>query len=238
MLAAEIAYLFRHAMLRDAAYQLHTPSERARLHALVFDVITTLFPGDDADTFARELADHAHTAREVDAARWLEREAVWLNRAAELARDAWHMDDAVRFNRRLADLPGRSAEQRASALWAAARASFYVGSLRDALDLARLSADTAPAGDVRGEALNVLATATRIVEGAGAAEPIARESVEVFRRSGNRKLEALRWQTSPSSTRAWAAPKTQPRPMRPPSVYTASATTCRQRGPHSGTTAS
>ena len=34
MTSAESAYLFRHALLREAAYQLQLPTDRARLHAL------------------------------------------------------------------------------------------------------------------------------------------------------------------------------------------------------------
>ena len=42
---AETAYLFRHALLRDAAYQLQLPGERARLHALALASIEqTLAP--------------------------------------------------------------------------------------------------------------------------------------------------------------------------------------------------
>lgn len=40
---AETAYLFRHALLRDAAYQL--PGERARLHALAVEAIEGLAGG-------------------------------------------------------------------------------------------------------------------------------------------------------------------------------------------------
>ena len=33
---AELAYLFRHALMRDAAYHLQMPADRARLHGLAF----------------------------------------------------------------------------------------------------------------------------------------------------------------------------------------------------------
>ena len=35
-LKAEQIYFFRHALLRDAAYQLQLPGDRARLHGLAF----------------------------------------------------------------------------------------------------------------------------------------------------------------------------------------------------------
>ncbi|NUN50777.1 MAG: ROK family protein, partial [Candidatus Brocadiae bacterium] len=77
---AEIAYLFRHALLRDAAYQLQLPGARARLHALALELIEIhlggrppalppLAPGRSApapphptDPFALELAEHAALA--------------------------------------------------------------------------------------------------------------------------------------------------------------------------------
>jgi hypothetical protein len=45
MTSAEDACLFRHALLRDAAYQLHLPGDRARLHALALDLIEALYGG-------------------------------------------------------------------------------------------------------------------------------------------------------------------------------------------------
>ena len=39
---AETAYFFRHALTRDAAYQLQLPGDRAKLHALAFHLIESL----------------------------------------------------------------------------------------------------------------------------------------------------------------------------------------------------
>ncbi|KAF0247056.1 MAG: hypothetical protein FD180_173, partial [Planctomycetota bacterium] len=39
---AETAYLFRHALLRDAAYQLQLPGDRARLHGIALRAIEAL----------------------------------------------------------------------------------------------------------------------------------------------------------------------------------------------------
>ncbi|MBK9973869.1 MAG: tetratricopeptide repeat protein [Planctomycetes bacterium] len=79
---AESSYLFRHALLRDAAYQVQIPSDRAPLHALVVLISESLFggrppepaivPGEDGrleehhtDTIAAELAQHAQYALEA-----------------------------------------------------------------------------------------------------------------------------------------------------------------------------
>jgi tetratricopeptide (TPR) repeat protein len=74
---AEAMYAFRHSLLRDAAYQLQPPGERARRHRLVFEVIEALCGGrppdppplsevrngkaapHPADEFAEGLAAHA-----------------------------------------------------------------------------------------------------------------------------------------------------------------------------------
>lgn len=78
---AEQAYLFRHAVLRDAAYQLQLPGERARLHALALDATLAalqlplpalpddLAADDDpqphpVDSVAADLYDHARLALE------------------------------------------------------------------------------------------------------------------------------------------------------------------------------
>jgi hypothetical protein len=71
---------FRHALLRDAAYHLRLPGERARLHAGALASVEGLcggrqpppFPIEDADEgtfrphatdpFAEDLADHARIA--------------------------------------------------------------------------------------------------------------------------------------------------------------------------------
>ncbi len=75
---AESAYLFRHVLLREAAYQLHLPSERARLHGLAFALLEdwaggraplppSLESGEpcqlhSTDLFAQELAEHLRLA--------------------------------------------------------------------------------------------------------------------------------------------------------------------------------
>lgn len=75
---AELAYLFRHALLRDAAYELQPPRDRGRLHALALDVIEQLFEGREAelDVMASELVRHAELAGRDD------RECHWLEFAA------------------------------------------------------------------------------------------------------------------------------------------------------------
>jgi tetratricopeptide (TPR) repeat protein len=58
--SAERAYLFRHALVRDAAYELQPPAERARLHWHAYETLR-LEPNSD-DRWSVELADHVALA--------------------------------------------------------------------------------------------------------------------------------------------------------------------------------
>ena len=62
---AEIAYVFRHALVREAAYELQPPGDRAVLHALVIEIVEAALASDDPllDAWALELADHARAAQ-------------------------------------------------------------------------------------------------------------------------------------------------------------------------------
>ena len=85
--SAEQAYLFRHAVVRDAAYDLQLPSERAQLHGLALDVLESL-PGVNQPSAGLELAHHARWAREGarDAERYAEAERRHLRAGGDFAR--------------------------------------------------------------------------------------------------------------------------------------------------------
>ncbi|MCA8916591.1 MAG: hypothetical protein KDB90_14390 [Planctomycetes bacterium] len=61
--SAENAYLFRHAVVRDAAYGLQPPSERAVLHGLALDILESV-SGLNRAALGLELARHARMAHE------------------------------------------------------------------------------------------------------------------------------------------------------------------------------
>ena len=100
----DVEYLFRHALLQDAAYNLLLRGERQALHREVGDVLERLFP-DRRDELAAVLAHHYEQAEEWDRAidylvlagkqalkRFANREARdLLDRAAEHL-DATHLD--------------------------------------------------------------------------------------------------------------------------------------------------
>jgi tetratricopeptide (TPR) repeat protein len=132
-LTAEHAYLFRHALLRDAAYEMQLPSERAHLHAFAFRLIEQAFggPAPDAapldevpqlklaphstDPVARELALHARAALDHEAS-GVGREHLgrYARRAAEYAQRKFLNDEAHDLWLTVADL--HTGNSRAEAL--------------------------------------------------------------------------------------------------------------------------
>ncbi|MBK8206544.1 MAG: tetratricopeptide repeat protein [Planctomycetes bacterium] len=57
--SAETAYLFRHALLRAAAYELQPPAERASLHRLALSLIPQIMDPQRLPAVAFDLAEHA-----------------------------------------------------------------------------------------------------------------------------------------------------------------------------------
>ncbi|MBE7490659.1 MAG: tetratricopeptide repeat protein [Planctomycetes bacterium] len=105
MLSGETAYVFRHALLRDAAYQLQPLTLRAALHRAAADVMEQAFgPGDDRlAPVAHELADHLALAIQgmPDAAADLgRRELRYLRLAARYAHKQTDFVTAEAFWRR------------------------------------------------------------------------------------------------------------------------------------------
>lgn len=87
---AETAYLFRHALIRDAAYDLQLPATRGQLHGLALRIIEAVYPDLERDSIAAELAIHARFAQEPAA------ELAYTWRAARFAR-AKHDPDALHW---------------------------------------------------------------------------------------------------------------------------------------------
>src|SRR5690606_3055555 len=91
---AEEAYLFRHALLREAAYELQPPSLRARLHATVVEIIEqelssppdlSAIVADETqpiDHWAEELLHHCRVAEQNGLTALAERRMFYAGRAA------------------------------------------------------------------------------------------------------------------------------------------------------------
>ena len=95
---AETAYLFRHALVREAAYELQLPAERARLLAAAAEVLRRA-PPEQLDMLAAEIADHLRAAG-ADAAVELE----FALRAARYAVANYHHDDVFRLMQRVTEI--------------------------------------------------------------------------------------------------------------------------------------
>jgi aminoglycoside phosphotransferase (APT) family kinase protein len=161
---SEAAYLFRHALLRDAAYQLQLPGDRARLHGLALSLLEQAFGGRPAepepldtenrpnvsphpiDPLAVELAQHAEISSKDDIA--LRR--LYLRRAAEHAERSYQTEASAARWKELAEL---------------------------------LS------GDARGVALRRAGQAIKNAGRPVEAEGLYGKALEIHRRTGNRALE-------------------------------------------------
>ena len=152
---AEAAYLFRHAVMRDAAYQLHMPGARAKLHGLVLAILEDLFAGDPGmlDANAAEMADHArdallgaHDGHDAAALRAISaKELEYCRRAAGVARRTFQIDESVRLCVRVAAHPLASHEVAALALSDAAEVRHESGASALGESLARQAVERAQA---------------------------------------------------------------------------------------------
>ncbi|MCC6466026.1 MAG: tetratricopeptide repeat protein [Planctomycetes bacterium] len=202
---AETAYLFRHALVRDAAYSLQLPGDRARLHELAFHVIEQAFGGrapepppldtpelallapHPTDGAAMELAEHlqfavAHsdsTCRELAGVRRL-----YLQRAAMAAQQAYRHEAARRAWETL--LPLLDGPRRADCMLQIALALRDMGNARQALEwLARAGGEPGALPRLRGALHGAVATASNDLGMAAEAERNYLLAIEDARASGD-----------------------------------------------------
>lgn len=141
---AEQAYLFRHSLLRDAAYQLQLPGDRARLHALALDILELVLDESARAEAALELAGHAQcaaaeagNATQRDAL--LQRELLHLGAAAHRAGARHRHFDETQICARIVLHPSANLAARCSARLQLATACKHLGRTRDALEAARVA---------------------------------------------------------------------------------------------------
>ena len=208
---AETVYFFRLPLMRDAAYQLQVPSDRARLHKMALEILEAMFDGPPpelkpdpwgdlkyephaTDPVAAKLADHAHGVRAWagdEGGSLLARELLYLRRAAEYAETLYHNDDAVSLWQRLAELAGNGAAA-ADALRRAGVNLGRVGRPRIAEPLferARIAAVDAGDRRTEGMALGALAIVFRHSGRADEAEQTFEKALAIHREVGNRRCE-------------------------------------------------
>jgi tetratricopeptide (TPR) repeat protein len=121
--SAEGAYLFRHSLLRDAAYQLQMPGDRARLHKLVLEILEEMAGGrpplpdllleriepHPIDPFSPELVEHIRHCDQAQFSGDVLR--VYLARAAAHAERNFQNTAAIGFLNELAKMDGDDAWQ-------------------------------------------------------------------------------------------------------------------------------
>lgn len=117
---AETAYIFRHALLSSAAYDLQLPGERARLHLLALQILEQT-PAGRTDAAALELARHAQQAQAqrrtinlVELKQLAEKECGYLARATRHAMANFDFATALQAAARLAVHPAGTPLQQAS----------------------------------------------------------------------------------------------------------------------------
>ncbi|MCC7510114.1 MAG: tetratricopeptide repeat protein [Planctomycetes bacterium] len=160
---AELVYFFRHAMVRDAAYVLHLPSERAELHCAVLDILEATFPAQMLEAISPELAEHATlaaAANSADAQDRRTRELHWLRVALRFAAGAFRIEESAKFALRVALHPDADAATSADAMLQAGANALLLGRRAEARNLLRQTVLRATdAGDIKCalQALNHLA---------------------------------------------------------------------------------
>jgi len=103
---SEIRYIFRHALLRDAAYNMQMQARRQELHALAVEALESVFAGQIEEHYG-ELAWHAEQACLTEKA------CFYLRRAGEVAQEAYQNNPAIDyFTRALALTPESDLESR------------------------------------------------------------------------------------------------------------------------------
>ena len=150
---AQVAYQFTHAMLREVAYQLQLPGDRAHLHGIVHDLLEG--EPDVAHDLAFDLAEHARLAAlepalSEERRRHLElAEMRHLERAAVAARRGFRNQDTYAILLRLAQHSHATTEQKLQALYGLAAVCLTLGRNDQAAGFGRqcikLSANAEPA---------------------------------------------------------------------------------------------
>lgn len=141
MASAESIYAFRHALMREAMYQLQPPAERAPLHQAALELLAPFDTPGAGDGLALELADHAHGAWQglppgPMRVQMQQREAQWLLRAARHARGHHDPHRALAIFDRLLQCESAEPTVRLEAMLGASETASFLGQAKAAIELA------------------------------------------------------------------------------------------------------
>lgn len=188
---AEQLYLFRHAVLRDAAYELQTPGQRALLHRMAGLLIHDLCGGTPEAEFAEAVCHHIRTAREsLDDPELHEIELTGLEAAIRHTIGNWRHRDALAYLERMADIG--PPEQRIRALATMATEHQYLGELDLSIDVARRAfSETTPGTEDWRRTARALGRTLYLANQLDESEPLLREVAAECRRGGDPKVLLL-----------------------------------------------
>lgn len=182
-------YLFRHALLRDAAYDLQLPADRARLHGLALRLIERMHPESTRDSLAAELAEHAQRSGDPQLQGTL---LGYTWRAAHFAR-AKHDPAALRWFDQAANLETDPA-RKGQALQLAADVLLTTGSARQAGQRLSRALDLAVAADdvkLQASVIHKQAVAQFVLGNLPGAEQLLNQALSLARSSGEPDIEAM-----------------------------------------------
>ncbi|MBZ0138009.1 MAG: tetratricopeptide repeat protein [Planctomycetes bacterium] len=195
---AEDAYLFRHGLLRDAAYELQPKGDRAALHTLILNIFEELFP-DKLDDFALELADHANGASQAPAhgkrttSIYTRRELNYLNRAASVSEKNYRMGDCIMIAERMLKHPAANAQERVEAHLLKGRTLLHMGrsdECEQSLTKARALAESSDQPVLLSQALTQLGNLARATTRSQEALQFFNEAYEVATSAGMESASA------------------------------------------------
>jgi tetratricopeptide (TPR) repeat protein len=110
----EIRYLFKHGLLRDAAYHMQVLAQRQALHALAAEALENLHTGDDVmDLTADQSTHYGELAYHCEQARLVEKAHRYAYLAGNAARDVYQNSLAVDYySQALSLTPEENLEER------------------------------------------------------------------------------------------------------------------------------
>lgn len=194
---AEQTYLFRHALLQRAAYELQPPSVRARLHGLALEILERQFDPPPPE-LAAELAVHAgHAARDaggLEQQRLLEHELVYLRAAGEHALAGFRSADAIALWRAALDHPCADTRGRMEAALKLSRALRSASDLRESLAASQRALELARELNDDSRIANALQSTGTVQRDLGLREPSLaslREALAIFERLGEARGMAV-----------------------------------------------
>ncbi|MHC4841615.1 MAG: tetratricopeptide repeat protein [Planctomycetota bacterium] len=201
-MSLERQYLFRHAMTRDAVYQLQTPSDRSEVHAVAFELLQKETNADspefdfegnsefylhDSDSYAAELAEHALLAPASSNLDTAARH--YLVRAAEYAELNFQNDRAEALWMKLAEQC--EASSLPEVLRRAAQSANLAGHAQRSLDLLASALELAGESAVlRGKLFGDIGNRRREMGLSNEAEKAFEEAFKCHKSSGDERMKA------------------------------------------------